>query len=117
MRRAPARIGRCEMFRIWPRLARKNFFLILAFRFPGKHRIVLPFPLFVIDDILEPLGLLGGLLPLRFPISLARRFSLRLDVGALAGAVSDVWRSLRWKGTFTLADVNQDGVEISVRFV
>ena len=91
--------------------------MILSFRFPGKSRIVLPFPLFVVDDILEPLELLGALVPLRFPISLARRFSLRLDVGALAGVVSEAWRSLRWRGAFTLADVNQDDTEISIRFV
>ncbi|MDP2858038.1 MAG: hypothetical protein Q8P50_08690 [Bacillota bacterium] len=105
------------MFRIWPRLARKNLFMILAFRFPGKWRVVLPLPLFVIDDILEPLGLLGAILPLRVPTGLARRFSLRLDLGAVAGALSEAWRSLRWKGAFTLADVNQDGMEISIRFV
>jgi hypothetical protein len=105
------------MFRLWPAPARKNLFMILAFRLPGKWRVTIPFPLFVIDDILEPLGLLGSILPLRIPLAPMRRFALSLDVGALSGALSEAWRSLRWKGSFTFVDVNQDGMEISIRFV
>jgi hypothetical protein len=90
------------MIRFRPRFARKNLYAVFSFRLPGKPRFSVPLPLFIIDELAEGFALLSIVLARRVPY---------LD------AIAAGYDALRWKGSFTLVDVDLDATSVKIRFI
>lgn len=106
------------MFRIWPSFARKNFFLVLSLGTKRSFSIHLPIPLFVLDGIMEPLWLMPAIGPGKGLTGRAAKWtSIAGMVGIFAPILADIWRALRWKGSFTLIQFHSGSMRFCVRFV
>lgn len=101
-------------------MARPSFFLICSVRVPDwRHRLVIPVPLLVLDDLLQT-GLSIWKLVSRFRPQLHDQLSQHLpEVRAALREVPQLMAELRHAGPFTLVEVNNpdEGVEVLVRLV
>ena len=107
------------MFRIWPSFARKNYFLVFSYRTKKGFTVHVPLPLFIVDGVIESLSILLGIGVGR--VFVAARFARCVPyIGALGiggRSIGEAWQALRWRGAFTLFDVDVDQSRFSVRFI
>jgi len=92
-----------------------SFYLLCIVKAPDlKHRIIVPIPLFLIDDLLSvvPLAIrIAKLTP-------ASRVLKKVDVERIWHVIESSWKSLRHAGSFTMVDFSaKDGTRIYVRMV
>jgi len=95
-------------------------FLVLQVRPAGwRFPILLPVPLFVLEEALEAVALLARVLPWR-RWAAARRLARSLPEGTLLAALdipAAAIRSLRVQGRLTLAEVREGSTHVAVRLV
>jgi len=85
-----------------------NFFMLCIVRLPSwRLPLVLPLPIFLIDDILDALEQWG-----RFFLFRKKRLS------HIFGGLQEGWRRVRALGSYTLLEVRtKDGVHVLLKFL
>lgn len=101
-------------------MVRPSFFLVCNIKVPSlRHRIVIPLPLWVLDDLLQA-GFSIWTWVARFRPELPASMDRHLP-GATAALsdVSHLFGALRQVGPFTLVEVDNpaDGVRVSIKLV
>jgi len=85
-----------------------NFFMLCIIRLPSwKLPLVLPLPIFLVDEILDALEQWG-------------RFFLFRNKGLsrILGGLREAWRGVRMVGAYTLLEVRtKDGVHVAFKFL
>lgn len=78
-----------------------------------RHRIIVPIPLFLVDEILDIGVTILGLIN-------RKHLPRELHNGQVQGifkAVCGAWREIRRAGSFTLVDVQSGGTCVSIRLI
>lgn len=78
-----------------------------------RRRIILPIPLFLVDEILDIGSVVFSLINRKY---LPRELNDKQIQGIL-NAVRAAWREIRRAGSFTLVDVNSGGAQVSIKVV
>ncbi len=101
-------------------MARPTFFLVCNIKVPDlRRRIVVPLPLWVLDDLLQACFSIWKLVA-RFRPELPASMDRHLPgANAALSDVSRLFATLRDVGPFTLVDVDSpaDGVRVSIKLI
>lgn len=106
-------------------MRRPSFFLLICIRVPEpRFRLVIPFPVFVVTDVLESLDSLVHVAGLVIPKVLRRvdeKIAEWFGTGGVRLALSTasgLWRELVWNGSWTFVDIStEDGIRVVIKFV
>ena len=97
---------------------RPNFYLLCVVKLPEwKHRLIIPVPLFLVDEVMDLAS--WGIRLARF----SRRSTLKVgikmaDIERICGSVESAWWAMRKAGSFTLAQVDsRDGTKVEIRLI
>lgn len=82
-----------------------------------KHRLVVPVPLFLVDEVLAVAS--WGLRMARFSrLSIVKIGTKNVNLAKACDSVEYAWRSMRKAGPFTLVEVNSgDGTQVEIRLI
>lgn len=92
-----------------------NFYMLCVVQMPDwKHRLVLPVPLFLVDELL-------ALVPIATRIARLTPASVvldKVDVDKINHMVVATWQKIRAAGSFTIAEINSDdGTRVKIQLI
>jgi len=91
-----------------------NFYLLCVVQLPDwKHRLVLPLPLFLVDELLDLVPLLMRIARLT-PASAVLE---RVDVDRISRMVTMSWNKIRRAGSFTIIEIDNDGTKVKLQLL
>ncbi|MBS3938627.1 MAG: hypothetical protein KGZ50_08670 [Peptococcaceae bacterium] len=98
-----------------------NFFLLCTVRFPGRRLpLIIPLPIFLVDELLDSLGSFLWLVPLPRGLKQKGRVFL-FSAATLPLALQTAqraWHKIRMSGSYTLLEVrSQQGVHVLIKFI
>lgn len=105
---------------------RPNFFLLCEVKPAGwNHRLTVPVPLFIVDDLLDSWPLVRRVLHKCLPNDkigqveqILQENGVKLDMKALnVRDIKRFWRKFRNLGRFTLVDVESEDVLVKVKLL
>lgn len=92
-----------------------NFYMLCVVQLPEwKHRLVVPVPLFLVDELLAIVPLITRVARL----TPAGAVLEKVNADKIGHMVNDVWHKIRAAGSFTVVEFNdKDGTRVKIRFI
>lgn len=94
---------------------RPSFYMLCVIQIPEwKRRLIIPLPLFLVDEIL-------ALVPLALSVvrlTPAAKVVKKVDINKVYPVIAETWRTLRHSGPFTVVDLaSGDGTRVLLKII
>lgn len=100
----------------------QNYFLLVKVKPDDwKHKLVIPVPIFLVDEIIKAapwvIKLWKKYAPDSYESTVEQCQELGIDMGAVQESLYELWRAIRRAGSFTIVDVKAEDTEVEVKFI